>query len=226
MRQDPEFFFISILVTLLSLSIHEYSHAKIADASGDPTPGAYGRVTLNPLNHLDPVGTIMIIVSSLSGFGIGWGKPVPMNPTKMRNPRWDHFAAVAAGPISNLIQAVIYAVVLRMLVMSGSASADLISSFVEHTISPVMLFLFFGVLINLGLCFFNLIPLGPLDGHWMLGTFMPETMRFKWYLWNRQIGGFLFLGLVIIGQMMPEFDLIGAYLIPVVLTVFRFLVGV
>jgi len=222
---DPVRFFTMIGVILLGLSIHEFAHAKLADVAGDPTPRIYGRVTLNPLSHLDPTGTIMIFLSSLTGFGIGWGRPVPMNPGKMKNPRWDHFAAVAAGPLSNLVQATIYAVLLRVLLQTGSvspAAAELALGFGGFL--PFLLVV--GVFINVALCLFNLIPLGPLDGHWLVGAFLPEPSRIKWYLWNRQAGGFVLLMVIIIGQMNPQFNLIGTVLLPVSQTIFRFLVGV
>ena len=90
---------MSIFVALLSIAIPEYAHCKFADMAGDPTPGIYGRVTLNPLVHLDPIGTIMIVLTSITGFGIGWGRPAPMDPRKMKDPRWDHFWSVAAGTL-------------------------------------------------------------------------------------------------------------------------------
>jgi Zn-dependent protease len=217
---DPTIFFLILIVILLSLSIHEFAHAKLADAAGDPTPRIYGRVTLNPLSHLDPVGTIMIILSSLSGFGIGWGKPVPVNPSRMRNPRWDHFVSVAAGPLSNLILAAVSAIVLRLLVNSGSLGQGAI--FGEGG-APIAIFLMLMVLINLSLCFFNLIPLGPLDGHWLVGAFLPEPTRVKWYMWNRTAGGLLLLMVVFGGQLVPEIDILGRILQPVVRSVFYFL---
>src|SRR5688500_10381483 len=97
--QSPPGMLAAAIVILFAIGLHEYCHAKFADMAGDPTPRYYGRVTLNLFNHFDPLGTIMIIVTMLSGFGIGWGKPVPMDPSKMRNPRWDHFVAVLAGPL-------------------------------------------------------------------------------------------------------------------------------
>ena len=223
---DPQVFFTIIAIILLSLAIHEFAHAKLADVAGDPTPRIYGRVTLNPLAHLDPAGTIMIILSSMSGFGIGWGKPVPMNPSRMRNPRWDHFVAVIGGPISNLIQAAIYAIILRLLLMSGNITVTDIGNALDRS-NPNLLVLFatLGVIINLSLCFFNLIPLGPLDGHWLVGTFLPEQARMKWYLWNRTVGGFVLVVLVISGQLMNDYDILGMILGPVVFFMFRFLTG-
>lgn len=223
---DPQTFFTIIAIILLSLAIHEFAHAKLADVAGDPTPRVYGRVTLNPLAHLDPAGTIMIVLSAMSGFGIGWGKPVPMNPSRMRNPRWDHFVAVIGGPVSNLIQAAVYAIILRLLLMSGNISTgDIANALQRNNPNLLVLFATYGVIINLSLCFFNLIPLGPLDGHWLVGTFLPEQARMKWYLWNRTVGGFVLVVLVISGQLMSDYDILGYILGPIVFFMFRFLTG-
>lgn len=227
MSVDPASFFTIIIVILLSLAIHEFAHAKLADLAGDPTPRIYGRVTLNPLAHLDPVGTFMILFSSYSGFGIGWGKPVPVNPTRMRNPRWDHFVSVAGGPLSNLIQAAIYALVLRYMLASGQVTINsVIDALNRDQTDTLSLVLSMGVIINLGLCFFNLIPLGPLDGHWMLGTFMPEQTRMKWYLWNRNVGGLVLILVIVGGQMVPQYSLLGHVLWPVVNRTFQFFTGI
>lgn len=183
---DIESLFIIVPIVLLSIAIHEYAHAKLADAAGDPTPGFYGRVTMNPLKHLDPFGTLFIIMSSLAGVGFGWGKPVPMDPRKMRNPRWDHFWAVIGGPLSNLLQAIVYAILLRvvMIAMPGQMS--------------ILLLVFaYGILINISLFLFNLLPLGPLDGMWIAGTFMNEQNRLKWTRWNLTYGQALFIFMIL-----------------------------
>lgn len=180
------------IVIFLAIGIHEYCHAKFADLAGDPTPGIYGRVTLNLFKHFDLLGSVMIVMTALSGFGIGWGKPVPMNPSKMRNPRWDHFVAVAAGPVSNLIQAAIWAVLFRITASTVSGlTAD----------SFLVTLMLMGVIINISLFCFNLIPLGPLDGMWILGTFLDERTRVSWYRWNLTAGQFVFLGLIIFDQV-------------------------
>jgi Zn-dependent protease len=202
------------LVIFLAIGLHEYAHCKMADLAGDPTPSYYGRVTLNLTKHFELMGTIMIIVTTLTGFGIGWGKPAPMDPRKMRNPKWDFFAAVAAGPISNLLQAVVFAMILRV-VMGAQIE---VSTFVGSL-------LLYGVIVNLSLCFFNLIPLGPLDGHWLLGTFLPENLRLRWILFNRQYGGFLLLGLILFGQMSADGGVISKVLGPPVWKTFEFLTG-
>jgi Zn-dependent protease len=211
--------FATLIVIFFAIGLHEYAHAKLADAAGDPTPSIYGRVTLNLTKHFEPLGTLMIIITSLTGFGIGWGRPVPMDPRKMRNPRWDHFAAVAAGPISNLLQAVVYALLLRVLV---SAHSPLLAN------QFVSWLLLIGVLVNLSLMVFNLLPLGPLDGHWLLGTFLPEDMRYRWYLWNRQMGSLILLVVVLGSQFMRgpnEPGLLWRVMGPPITAMFTFLTG-
>ena len=210
---DPQYVITTLIILFLAIGIHEYAHCKLADAAGDPTPRYYGRVTLNLFKHFDPLGVMMIIVTTLSGFGIGWGKPSPMDPRKMRNPRWDFFAAVAAGPISNFFQAVIFAAVIRVLGASQTPVHPLL-----------MFFLFEGVIINLSLMFFNLIPLGPLDGHWLLGLLMPEQPRYRWNLWNARYGTYILFGLIFLGQF-TRISPLKYVLVGPVLATFKFLTG-
>lgn len=169
-----------IIVLFFGIGLHEYAHCKFADMAGDPTPRYYGRVTLNLTKHFEPMGTLFMLFTLLSGFGIGWGRPAPMNASKMRNPRWDLFAAVAAGPLTNLIQAIIYGGLTRVLLqrLNPADPVQEVAAFV----------LIFGVLINLGLFLFNLIPFGPLDGHWLVGLLLPERARLKWFMFNRRVG--------------------------------------
>lgn len=181
---DPPILLAQALVLFLGIGIHEYAHCKFADMAGDPTPSFYGRVTLNLTKHFEPIGTMMMAITLFAGFGLGWGRPAPMNPSKMRNPRWDLFAAVAAGPVSNLIQAVIFALILRISSTTGMF-ASLPPGFVSEFIAALLIF---GVAINLGLFCFNLIPFGPLDGHYLVGLLLPEPQRVSWFRFNRQIG--------------------------------------
>lgn len=206
-----EYIVSALVIIFLAIGIHEYAHAKLADLAGDPTPRIYGRVTLNLFKHFDPIGSLFIIITVLAGFGIGWGKPVPMDPRKMRNPRWDHFVAVIGGPISNLIQAMIFAIILRALAQTNP----------EVAASAIGLFLRLGVTINLALFIFNLIPLGPLDGMWIVSTFLPEPARLNWVRFNLQVGTFIFLFLVLVG---PFLGLgLGQIIFPVVSQIERFL---
>lgn len=212
---DPTYVITALIVIFFAIGLHEYAHCKMADIAGDPTPRYYGRVTLNLFKHFDPIGTIMIIVTTLTGFGIGWGKPAPMDARKMHNPRWDFFAAVAAGPICNFFQAVIYAVVFRVLLATQSPALD--NNFVDLLIKN-------GVIINLSLMCFNLIPLGPLDGHWLVGQFLPEDSRYRWNIWNMRTGTYILFGLILLGNL-SHFDFISDVLIPPVLFLYKFLTG-
>ena len=150
-------------VLLISLTVHEAAHAWTADKLGDPTARALGRVSLNPLVHIDWIGTVLLpLIAIYSGLPlIGWAKPVPVNTRNLREPRRDFMFIAAAGPISNLLQAVVWAIALRML----SVNADHVA----------LDFLRSAVFINLLLAFFNLIPVPPLDGgNVMLGLLPPR----------------------------------------------------
>lgn len=196
---ELEYFAATFLVLFIAIGLHEYAHAKVADMAGDPTPRLMGRVTLDLTKHFEPMGTIMIVVSTLSGFGIGWGKPVMVDPRKMKNPRWDHFASVIAGPLSNLTQAVIFGAIFRLILIG-------MPNITEQAF--LYWFLFQGVFVNIALMLFNLIPLGPLDGHWLVGLLMPEKSRLEWFKFNRTVGSMLLLAVIIIGQV-SNFSLIG-----------------
>ncbi len=154
-------FSISILV--LSVVVHELSHGYMADFLGDPTPRLQGRLTLNPLKHLDPVGSVIVpIVTSLAGFTFGWAKPVQYNPYNIKNKRRGEFLIAAAGPVSNLAIALIFGTVIRLVIQGD----PFITPFVE--ISTYV------VLINIILAIFNLIPLPPLDGSKLLFAILPN----------------------------------------------------
>lgn len=144
---------MTLVSLIVSLAIHEFAHAKAADYLGDDTPRSQGRVTLNPVAHLDPLGTLGLLFIVFAGFGFGWGKPVitnPLNYTKasMRVGRW---WVTAAGPLSNLVIAVLCAILLRFHLLDFDP---------EFTLRWVGITL----MVNLGLFFFNLIPVPPLDG--------------------------------------------------------------
>jgi Zn-dependent protease len=185
-----------ILVLFLGIGLHEYAHCKVADMCGDDTARLQGRVTLNLFKHFEPMGTFMMVFSSFTGLGLGWGRAAPIDPRRLRDPRWDLFAAVAAGPLSNLLQAVIYGLIFRVLIRVAPEAVS-IDSF-------LFLFLQVGVFINLRLMLFNLIPFGPLDGHWLVGQLLPEKQRYYWYQFNRTVGMFgLLIVITILNQAAP-----------------------
>ncbi len=190
----PEYLFAYVIVIFLAIGIHEYAHAKFADMAGDLTPRAEGRVTLDLTKHFEVTGTLMMIFTAATGFGLGWGKPVNVNPGKMKNPRWDHFTAVLAGPVSNLVQAGVWAVLYRIVAMT-SPTLIITDNFFSYL-------LMLGVVVNLGLFLFNLLPLGPLDGHWLVGQMIPALHRERWYRWHRSYGRIALLVLVIGSQIL------------------------
>lgn len=199
---DPMTVGIIMAVLIISVGLHEYGHAKSADAAGDPTPRSQGRVTLNPLAHLDPFGTIFMFIMATTGFGIGWGKPVQSDPRKMHNPKWDFFMSVLWGPLTNLILAVVFATLFRFAapmqpgpVVLGSGPSG------EVTLDILSAFFFFGTYINVALCLFNLIPVGPLDGHWILGILLPERIGARFMMWSKRQGMFVLLGILLIDQI-------------------------
>ena len=153
-----------IAVLVMSVVIHEVSHGYAAEILGDPTARLQGRLTLNPLKHLDPVGSIIVpLLTSLSGFTFGWAKPVPYNPYNLRNQKWGELAVAAAGPLANIFLALVFGLLIRF------AGATLSAAFVN--IAAVI------VVINLVLAIFNLIPVPPLDGSKILWAFLPERFR-------------------------------------------------
>ncbi len=138
-----------VVAIFSSLTVHEFSHALMAKFKGDMTAEREGRLTLNPLSHIDLMGLIPLFL-----FGFGWAKPVPYNPYNLKNPKWDSVAIALAGPASNLVLATISGFALRSLLVGG----------VIGGMNLLAAFLFFMILINLFLMFFNIIPIHPLDG--------------------------------------------------------------
>jgi Zn-dependent protease len=177
-----------ILAVLLSVAIHEYAHAKYADWAGDPTPRSQGRVTLNPIAHFDPLGTLLIIIVAFSGYGIGWGKPVPVNPGYFRSPRRDWVLCAFVGPLSNIILAGIFAIPLRVMLASGQSLPD--NVFFDFMLTMVWA--------NIGLAIFNMIPLHPLDGSKVLSGVFPDIYDRRYWGFQMVYGPIILLGSILI----------------------------
>lgn len=174
---------IQFAVLLFSLSLHEASHAWMADRFGDYTARHLGRVTLNPLAHIDPIGTVLFpILQFFTNLPlIGWAKPVPINPIHLGSPRRDQVFISLAGPGSNLLAGGASFLILVALKLFSPQTGGLLinmsmtSSIPRHgsLLAPIVGILFFSLIINLALALFNVIPIPPLDGHWMLYGLLP-----------------------------------------------------
>jgi Zn-dependent protease len=207
-------FFLAALV--ISISFHEFSHAWAANALGDPTARRMGRLTLNPVKHFDPLGAMMILFMAIAGRGIGWGRPVPVDPSNLRgNHRVSMGLTAAAGPFSNLVLASLAAIPLRLGVPM-----------------PTQAMQFFWVLVitNLSLAVFNLLPLPPLDGFGVLQGLI-GTVRQRWaYEWGQTLdrlapfGPVLLLALLSLGWF-GSIDIFGSILGPPINAMYSLLIG-
>ncbi|MFW6148522.1 MAG: site-2 protease family protein [Atribacterota bacterium] len=203
----------SIPAVLIAITVHEYAHGFAAYYYGDPTAKLAGRLTLNPLAHLDPIGTLMLII-----FRIGWAKPVPINYGNLRNPKKDMIRVSFAGPLSNIIVSFLFAVLLRLnnfifqnlLYNTINNFPDLLLTFIRGW----FIFLHTGILINLILAIFNLIPIPPLDGHHILLGVLPPEWAQQYAKLNHAHGMIILLLLIWTG-------FIGKVIFPVAYYFFR-----
>jgi Zn-dependent protease len=194
---------IQIFIVIFALSVHESAHAWVAYKCGDPTARNLGRVTLNPVPHIDPIGLVfmvMIVLARIPAFG--WAKPVPVNPYNLRNPRRDSMLVSAAGPGSNILSGLIAIMVMKLLLNTDILSRTrLIESFNSTVLKnvPLMitieLILTYFIIINFFLAVFNLLPIPPLDGSGIVagmlrGEALASYLRFQRY------GFILLLGLI------------------------------
>ncbi|UCE53530.1 MAG: site-2 protease family protein [Desulfobacterales bacterium] len=174
---------------LLALTFHEYAHAYIANKYGDDTAKQSGRLTMNPLSHLDPLGTIMIFIVHF-----GWAKPVPVNPYRLKNPKKDMLWISAAGPLANMVLALLSGMVLRLIF----PIVDAPDRFFIMGLLRFMLIM--SLQINLALAIFNILPIAPLDGSKILFGLLPTKYEHTIYLLERY-GPFILIGLILFGQL-------------------------
>lgn len=193
---SPILFIISAVSLLLAIDIHEFSHALAADKLGDPTPRLQGRLSLNPLVHIDLAGLAFLLF-----FGFGWGKPVTFDPYNLKNPRRDAAIISIAGPISNILLALVISIALRLSI----AFAPSVAAILYGLTVPF-------VWLNVMLAVFNLIPIHPLDGFKIVGGLLSRQRAQEWYGLERY--GFIFLLLLIIP--IGSSSMVQAFLQPVV----------
>lgn len=168
---------ISFIPFFLGIICHEVAHGYVAYRLGDPTAKFAGRLTLNPVPHLDPMGTLVFIITALvpSGFVFGWAKPVPVDPRHFKNPMKGMMLCSAAGPGTNILLAILFAMGLKLVVTFGG-----ITDAASATASPFFQIFRAGVLINLILAFLNLMPIPPLDGSKIVMGVLPRDLAIKY----------------------------------------------
>jgi Zn-dependent protease len=178
---------------LLAVTSHEVAHGYVADKLGDPTARLAGRLTLNPLKHLDVVGTLVFFITRM----IGWAKPVPINPYNLKNPKKDMMWVALAGPCTNLALAVICSILYRAIVPNLEADFNQLS----YTLTVLLAFMLrAGVMVNVGLAVFNVIPIPPLDGSRVVAAVLPPRQALVYSRMERY-GFLILLALVFTGAL-------------------------
>lgn len=205
---DPLDLLARALALLIGMTVHEFAHVYVAYLNGDDTGAKQGRLTLNPLVHINPIGFLMGVL-----IGFGFLGSAPINPYRMRNSRWGYFMAVGAGPLSNLIVAAIFALPFRLvpdLILGNAFLSTLLFSIVW---------------LNLILALFNIIPLSPLDGWSMMLAFLPPQQA-RWWAANQQTSQIVFFGLILLSFVAPpQLNILGQFILQPSLSLFSLLTG-
>ena len=203
---------VFIVILIFSVILHELAHGVVADRLGDPTARLAGRLTLNPIPHIDVIGSIILpamLIFLNTGLLFGWAKPVPIDPYNLKNPRKDTALISLAGPFTNIMIAVITSIILRILLVFGG------SLMIIEIISYLLVSI---IQLNVMLAVFNLLPIHPLDGFKIVGGLLPEKRAHEWYQLERF--GYIFLLLLIVSPGMlqaivgPVISLLSKLLLP------------
>ena len=187
----PQVLIILAFCLIFALTFHEFGHAYTAHLCGDDTAKAAGRMSLNPLVHLDLFGSLMVLI-----VGFGYARPVPVNPNNYRVSNADFYIA-SAGPLMNLLLGLIGTFLYGILAQN---SISILAGV------PLLFLLKLFVIINFNLFLFNLIPLGPLDGNSVIPQFLPPNLRISYQNWNFRYGSYALVGLVLLSILLPNFS--------------------
>ena len=204
-------YLLLLFAVIVATTVHEFGHAWMADYLGDPGPREAGRITFKPWKHFDPLGFTLLVVTMFIGFPIGWGKPVKTDPTKYRCGEKKGIALVAAaGPVMNLITAMVLAPFARYILGGGMGNGEV--ALVTWAIVAITM------LVNLSLFAFNLTPVHPLDGSHIMASLLPEELAKPYRILMQRFGTYILLGLMISGKL-------GEIIGPIVKNLFLWLIG-
>lgn len=195
---DIIFYILSALAAIIILTVHEYSHGYAAHKLGDDTASVLGRLTLNPIKHIDPIGAICMLL-----FHFGWAKPVPVDLRKLKRPRRDFAIVAVAGPLSNLILAFVTSLFV-VLAYNFAITTTPGNEFTKNLITVGYNFLYIFLVMNIGIAIFNLIPLPPLDGSRILGLILPPKLYYKILKHERTIY-LIFITWLLLGSAVSRF---------------------
>ena len=205
--RDLPLYLLSLPVLLIAFSVHETAHGYAAYRLGDPTARNLGRLTLNPLRHLDPMGFVCMLLA-----GFGWANPVPINSRYFKKPRRDIALVGFAGPLSNLLLSVVFLLLLRFLGFGWLATLPLKTQLQANLVYFTLLFLYYGVYMNVTLAIFNLLPVPPLDGSRIFYVFLPPRLYYKVMQHERTIT-LVVMALLLLGPLSSLINLLSSLIV-------------
>jgi len=191
MISDPLDIAMRLFALIIAIPVHEFAHALSAVNNGDDGPRRDGRLSIMPWDHFDPFGATFCVISTVTGFGLGWGRPVMVNPHVLHNPKWGMCKIAAWGPISNFLLAVGFALPLRFQWVDTGSNEGML--------------LYTCVVVNLFLMLFNLIPIGPLDGAKVVATFLPDAQAYEFGRFMDRYGMVMLFMLITVGSPLLTF---------------------